>query len=393
MLELWLKLKLTAWAAPAVQQWLKSEHTREEGDRLLRNLEFAQAEEHLHEAIEEATSTISSPTARIRLQLQLAEAQRKQGLIDPAKLDEAEATIRAALDVTARISNPGGYVQCLDALAEVYYDRSDYPTMQALIEEGVRIEAAMPHPDQIRMARRTQRLGIARHLQGEDGIPAVEKAVGVFEQVHGEDHLETANALSQLGILYRAQGRLQEAQHALRRAMRVHERELGIDAPETCRDLHNLAGAYEEAGDTDSAAAIYERAMDKTDLIVGKDLEDLAEMQFSVANLYINWGNFSRARELLAMCIGTFKRKRGARLAVAYETLAHIDEYSGRYNDALEELARAAKVWEQCGPSRTGELATNMEYRATLLEEMKRIDSAQWLREKAAEARAAGGAI
>jgi hypothetical protein len=92
------------------------------------------------------------------------------------------------------------------------------------------------------------------------------------------------------------------------------------------------------------------------------------------------------------MCIGTFKRKRGARLAVAYETLATIDERSGRPNDALAELAKAAKVWESCGSSRAAELATNMEYRAELLDQMRKKDSANWLREKAAEVRAASGA-
>ena len=99
----------------------------------------------------------------------------------------AEATIRAALDLTARISNPSGYVQCVDGLAEVFHDRGEYAEMQGLLEEGIRIEAAMPHPDPIRMARRIQRLGIARHLQGDDGIPALEKAIELFEQSHGQD--------------------------------------------------------------------------------------------------------------------------------------------------------------------------------------------------------------
>ncbi len=390
MLELWLKFKISAklfaWAAPFVQRWLnQAEYSREEGDRQLKARNFAEAEVHLKEAIDEFGP---GPTARIRLQLQVAEAQRKQGIADPAKMDEAEATIRTALELTARISNPSGYVQCVDALSEVFHDRGDYVGMQGLLEEGVRIEAAMPHPDPIRMARRVQRLGIARHLQGEDGIPALEKAMELFEKSYGEDHLETAGALSEAGILYRAQGRHEEAQRCSRRALRIHEREYGADSLQATRDLHNLAGSYEESGDIDSAAAAYERALELKDRIVGSDQEELGEMQFSVAGLYIEWGNFSRARELLSMCIGTFKRKKGPRLAVAYETAAHIEEYSGRYTDALTELARAAKIWESCGPERTAELATNMEYRASLLDQLKKKDSANWLREKAAAARA-----
>lgn len=396
MFELWLKLKASAkfaaWAAPQVQQWQKDrEFNRVEGERQLKARNYAEAETCLLGAVEECADRGSSPTTRIRLQLQLAEAQRKQGI---SRLDDAEITIRSALELTARISNPSGYVQCLDALAEVFHDRGDFAAMECLIEEGVKIEAAMPHPDPIRMARRVQRLGMVRHLQGEDGIPALEKAIVLFEQAYGEEHVETAGVLTETGILYRASGRQEDAQRCLRRALRIHEREHGANSPEAVRDLHNLAGSHEEAGDIESAASLYERALELKDRIVGGDQDELAEMQFGVAGLYIDWGNPSRARELLSMCIGTFKRKKGARLAVAYELLAHVEEYSGRYRDALVELERAAKAWETCGPDRAAELATNMEYRATLLDQMKKRDSANWLREKAAETRAASaGAI
>jgi tetratricopeptide (TPR) repeat protein len=388
MLELWLKFKLSAklfaWAAPFVQQWLKAgEYNRVEGECQLKARNFGEAELHLKEAIDEFGVGGGSPTARIRLQLQLAESQRKQ-----RKIDEAEVTVRAALELTARIANPSGYVQCVDALSEVFHDRGDFEGMQNLLEEGVRIEAAMPHPDPIRMARRMQRLGIARQLQGEDGIPALEKAVSLFEENYGADHAETGGALSEAGIVYRAQGSHEDAQRCLRRALKIHEREYGADSSEAMRDLRNLAGSHEESGDIEAAAALYERALELKDRVVGGDQEEVAEMQFSVARLYIGWGSFSRARELLAMCIGTFKRKKGARLAVAYETSAHIEECSGRYTDALAELASAAKVWESCGQGRAAELATNMEYRASLLDQMKRKDSANWLREKAAAARA-----
>ena len=395
MLELWLKIKgsikLVAWAAPQVQQWKRDyQYNRVEGDRQLKARQFAEAEVCLTEAVEECDDRIISPSTRIRLQLQLAEAQRKQGAQNRAKLDEAEATIRSALALTARVSNPSGYVQCLDALAEVFHDRGDIEGMERLIQEGVKIEVAMPHPDPIRMARRIHRLAIARHLQGEDAIPALEKAIEGFEQAFGEDHLETAGVLSEAGILYRGQGRHEDSQRCLRRALRIHERELGRVSPEAVCDLHHLAASHEEAGDLASAAALWERALELRDRIVGSDLEEFAEMQFRVASLYVDWGNLSRARELLAMCIGTFKRKKGARLAVAYELLAHVDEYSGRFRDALTELERASHAWETCGPDRAPELATNLEYRAALLDQMKKKDSANWLREKAAAARAGG---
>ena len=144
------------------------------------------------------------------------------------------------------------------------------------------------------------------------------------------------------------------------------------------------------AGDIESAASLYERALELKDRIVGSDQEELAEMQFGVAGLYIDWGNFSRARELLSMCIGTFKRKKGARLAVAYET-------GGPRRGIFRPLPRTrwwnsrapAKIWETCGPERAVELATNMEYRAVLLDQLKKKGLGQLAAGKAAEARAA----
>ena len=138
------------------------------------------------------------------------------------------------------------------------------------------------------------------------------------------------------------------------RALKIHERDCGADSPEATRDLHNLAGSHEEAGDIEAAAALYERAIELKDRMVGGDQEELAEMQFSVAGLYIEWGNFSRARELLSMCVGTFKRKKGARLAVAYETLAHIEEFSGRYNGCPDRVGAGG---ENMGIVRAGAYA------------------------------------
>jgi tetratricopeptide (TPR) repeat protein len=393
VLELWLKLKtsakLVAWATPHVQKWKKErEYNRVEGDRQLKAQNFAEAEELLTDAVDELGPRASSPSTRIRIQLQLAEAQRKQAADDPSKLDEAEATIRTALEETARIANPSGYVQCLDALTEIFYDRGDFPAMQSLIEEGVRIEAAMPHPDPKRMARRVHRLGIARYLQGEDSIPALEKAITLHDQAYGPEHLETAIVLTEAGLIYRSASMHEDAQRCLNRALKIHERELGHNSPEAIRDLHNLAASHQEAGDLETAASLYERAIELHERLVGGDKEDLAEIQFIAACLYIDFANYSRARELLAMSVGTFRRKKGARLAVAYEAVAHIEEASGRYKDALTELERASKIWEGCGSERREELATNLEYRADLLDQMKRKDSANWLRERAAAARA-----
>ena len=70
------------------------------------------------------------------------------------------------------------------------------------------------------------------------------------------------------------------------------------------------------------------------------------------------------------------------RLAVTYETLGHVEECSGRFNDAVTEFALAGKVWEGMRPERTPELIRNMERRAELLDQLRKKGEASYLREK-----------
>ncbi len=378
-----------AWATPQFRAWsLERSMSRAEAERHLQARNYEEAETHLLQAIAEA-DVLQHSVRKIQFRLQLAEAQRKQG-----KLEDAEQTVREALDFTARISNPAGYVQCLDALAEVFHDAGAFPEMEAALQQAVRTEASMPHPDPIRMARRVFRLGTARHKSGraEEAVPALEKAVRLHEEAYGPDHIETANLLSELGTIYRAQGNYVEAQESLRRALKIHERELGWESEEAIHDLHHLAGAYEQAGDIESASAQYERALGLKLRVLGGNLDELAEMQFGLAGIYIGWGNYGRARELLQEAVGTFKSKKNVRLAVTYETIAHVEECSGRYPEAVQELARAAKIWEICGQNYIAQLVENMEHRAELLDQLRKKSEASWLREKALEVTQAAAA-
>ena len=373
-------LKLAAWATPAAGgSWsLERSLNRVEGERNLKSRNYAEAEKYLLEAVAEADQKRHS-VRKIQFRLELAEAQRKQN-----KLTEAEETVRTALEHTARISNPSGYVQCLDALAEVFHDGENFAAMEVALQEGVRIEAAMPHPDPLRMARRIHRLGIARHKNGrsDEAIPALEKALKLHEDTCGPDHPDTADVLGELGPIYRAQGNHEQAQMCLRRALRIHERELGWESEQAMRDMHHLAGSLEESGDVEGAAALYERVLGLKLRVLGGSLDELAEMQFGLAGIYIGWSNYARARELLSESIGTFKRRKDVRLAVAYETIGHVEECSGRYPEALAELAQATKIWELLGGERRRELLENLEHRAELLDQLRRKGEASWLRDR-----------
>ena len=300
-----------------------------------------------------------SAPKRIQVRLLLADAQRKQfhGLhqdSNPDKLAAAELTVRSAIELAARTDDRVAYLQCLDALADIFGDQCNFAAVEKVTRDALEIESALPHPEPLRMARRVHRLGMAQHQAGRIGeaIPMLEKAVAIHEQTFGPEHLETGNQLTALGAVYRAQGKHEEAQKCLRRALKIHEKTRGVQSAEAIEDLHHLAGSLEESGDLARGGGAIRTGAAVQTSGDWRRYGRLAELQFGMATLYVNWQNYSRARELLLECVATFKRKGGVRLAVGYETLGYVEECSGRYAEALGELQLAAKVWETLLPER-----------------------------------------
>jgi tetratricopeptide (TPR) repeat protein len=390
MLDGFRSMFWSARSVPRLRPWsLDRNWDRTEGERLLKARSYVSAEKHLTRAAEDAEIQGYSSAKRIQVRLLLAEAQRKQfepdhANPDRAKLDAAELTVRAAIELAARTSDRPAYLLCLDALGEIFSDQGNFAAVEKVTQDAIQLEAALPHPEPLRMARRVHRLGIARHQAGrlDEAIPALEKAVKLHEDSYGPDHRETGHQLTALGAVYRARGDHEDAQRCLRRALKIHEKTCGVQSPEAIQDLHHLAGSLEDAGDLEAAAAQYERALSFKQRLIGGNLDELAELQFGLANLYIKWQNYSRSRELLMESVGAFRRTGGVRLAVAHETLAYVEECSGRFTDAVKELERAGKMWETLKPERLPELMRNMEHRADILDMLHKKGEAAYMRER-----------
>ena len=377
--------------AVRLQPWsLDRNWDRTEGERLLKARDYAAAEIHLTRAAVDGEKQGHSAPKRIQVRLLLADAQRKQFQgthgQNPEKLAAAELTVRSAIELAARTNDRAAYMRCLDALAEIFGDQGNFAAVEKVTRDAIEIESTLPHPEPLRMARRVHRLGMTHHQSGriDEAVPMLEKAVAMYEQNFGPDHLETGNQLKELGAVYRAQGNRAEAERCLRRALKIHEAALGGQSAEAIEDLHHLAGLLEESGDWDGASAIYERTLLFKQRAIGGNIDELAELQLGMATLYINWQNYSRARELMLECVATFKRKGGARFAVSYETLAYVEECSGRYAEAAAQLQLAAKVWETLLPERLAELVNCLKHRADLLDLLRRKTEADRLRERIA---------
>jgi tetratricopeptide (TPR) repeat protein len=325
--DLPLATRFAAWATPHIQRWHRQRHVnRSEGERHLAIGNFSEAEKHLTLAVAEAEQRRYSAAKKIALRLQLAQAQRAQG-----KLNDAERSVRCAMEDAP--NDPTLQAICLDLIAEVHHDRDDHSASAKAIQDAMALDASDPQAT----ARRTSQLAIARRKLGrpEDAIELLEKSIALHETAYGRDHLETGHRMGELGALYREQGKHADAQRCFRRALQIHEACCGADSHEATQDLSNLAASLEASGDLDGAVAQYERAMRLKERAVGGDMTELAEMEVTVARLYIHWKRYGQARELMAQAMGRLAGRGGRRLATAFETMAQLEEASGRPADAV----------------------------------------------------------
>ena len=71
--------------------------------------------------------------------------------------------------------------------------------------------------------------------------PLWQRALAIRERALGPDHPDTAQSLNNLAVLYRDQGRLAEAEPLWQRALAIWERALGPEHPHTRTVRDNLA--------------------------------------------------------------------------------------------------------------------------------------------------------
>jgi tetratricopeptide (TPR) repeat protein len=332
-----LGIRVAAWATPRVQAWHRQRHmNRVEGQRHLDARNWTEAEKHLTAALAERRH---SSKRRLELLLGLVQAQRRQ-----TKFAEAEQTADLAIQLANRDYSLGS--RALDALMDIQLDQGKYTEAEQTAREIMELQSSQSKPDNALLAKCSRKLGTAL-LKGErnaEAMDAFRQSAALSEKAYGAEHVETANSLAELGMLFRDKGEHAEAQRHLRRALQIHRGTLGPDSHEATQDLHHLAASLEDSGDIDGAVEEFERLLALRARQVGCNPLETAEAQVRLAVLYLNARRTAPAKELLMQAIGALERKPGPALSQAMEAMARAEEQFGRPADAKQWHEKALSI-------------------------------------------------
>ncbi|WTP59033.1 tetratricopeptide repeat protein [Streptomyces phaeochromogenes] len=182
------------------------------------------------------------------------------------------------------------------------------------------------------------------HQQGHTSraIPLYEATLAQYEQVLGENHLDTLKSRNNLAYAYYAAGDLGRALPLFEASLAQCEQVLGENHPNTLASRNNLAGAYESAGDLGRALPLYEATLAQREQVLGENHLDTLNSRNNLAGAYYAAGDLGRALPLYEATLAQREQVLGEN---HLDTLNSRNNLAGAYESA-GDLGRALPLYE-----------------------------------------------
>jgi len=193
-----------------------------------------------------------------------------------------------------------------------------------------------------------------------EAVPIAQEFLELCEKRFGPDHPETADALCNLGEVYRSLRDYVRAEPLLKRALEIDKKALGLDHPDTAWLLNNLGELYRATGDYAKAEPLLKCALEIDEKTLGPDHPDTATARDNLAALYYSMGDRGKAEALLQPALKIREESPGPEnddLAKISSLGKQVTELSqgGKYDDAIPILQQILELAEKkLGPNHLG---------------------------------------
>jgi tetratricopeptide (TPR) repeat protein len=219
----------------------------------------------------------------------------------------------------------------------------------------------------------------------EQAKPLYERALAIWEKVHGKEHPDVATSLNNLAGLSYAQGDYEQAKPLFERALAIREKVFGKEHPSVGVSYGNLAGIYEAQGEYKQAEPLRRKALEIHEKVFGKEHPDVATSLNNLAVLSYAQGDYEQAKLLYERALAIREKvfdKEHPDVATSLNNLAGLSYAQGDYEQAKPLYERALKIMNQFFQPDHPNVRTVSENYTILLEDMKKPTKASkgWLR-------------
>lgn len=209
-----------------------------------------------------------------------------------------------------------------------------------------------------------------------------ERALGIGELVWGQEAAEVAALLNDLGELAQTLDQLSVAESYYTRALNIREKLFGREDPLTASSLNNVAGIYEEQGQYAQAEAFYTEALQLRERLRGPSDPGTAESLSNCARFYRVVGKYVQARPLYERAIVAYEQALGTEhpgVATCCNNYAVFCLVLARYARAEQLLTRAIEIRTSLFGQRHPAVAGSWNHLARVYSKQGRYEQAQAL--------------
>jgi serine/threonine protein kinase/Tfp pilus assembly protein PilF len=270
--------------------------------------------------------------------------------VSPAvALGQDTKLLRGILDKTAqRVGNeltnqPQVEFELRVILSGIYLDLSLYKEAQDTLQAGLKVARAAFGEESLEVAFALANLGYAQWGLGDfDRAEASQREALRIRRKHSPvDNYELARTLNNLGLALEPQAKFTEAEEAYRQALDAQRKFSGQDSKELAAVLGNLGAVLGDEGKWEEAAVEQRKALEMRRKLLGPVHPEVALGMNSLATCLVVLGKLGEAEQMLREVLSMQQKLFGSKhhhLAVTLYNLADCLQKQGKFDEAEERL-------------------------------------------------------
>ena len=276
--------------------------------------------------------------------------------------------------------------QLLDTIGVVYQSLALYDDSERLLDRALALRREVFGEDHLEVAETLVNLAVLYRRQGRyDDVEAPGRRALEIQETAAADPHDLIASLTILGLAYRDLGRYPESESLHERALEIGESALEPDDPALASSLDNLGLAYSIQSRYAEAEPLHERSLVIREETLGPDHPVLVGSLYPLARVYKNSGRDAEAEQLYRRALAIREQTLAPDhpdVAQSLTVLGLFFKERGRYRDAVPLLERALEINEEAlGPHPY--LALSYSVLALVYTELGRFDEAGRLHERA----------
>ncbi|NQU48359.1 MAG: CHAT domain-containing protein [Planctomycetes bacterium] len=276
---------------------------------------------------------------------------------EPPTLSPAEMSAAKESDILAAIEHwrtkygeaNDGYIHQLQSLGAHYYSQGHADKAVPYFEQALAICIEIHGEEHVATAEKLNNLAVILQSLGrmEESRPLYEKALQLSRKAYGSDHLQTAGGLNNLAFVLEAQGNYSQALPMFLEALAIYQRIVGADHPNTINILNNIAGLQQKTGNYKEARRLFEKQLSTLERIVGPEHASFGIASNNLAVVLDGLGELEAARVEYERSIQIFTKLAGLQHPKTLNAKANLGlllHKQGKQEDSLNLLTEVLEI-------------------------------------------------